>query len=577
MAVQLDFSGAEAQRLKITQEQQKYIRDLYKQASAEVGKLAEKAPRVPSDALRKQYLKTLQGQIDKQLKDIENQLNGTIRSGMTDTVKATVADAKTFLKENGLPIKGAYSRVPADIVQAVASGQLYTGNWTLSKALWLNTAETQRDVQSVIAQGIIQNRSAYDIAKDLEKYVDPTARKDWDWGKVYPGTKKVVDYNAQRLARTMVSHAYQQAFVRTTQKNPFVTKYRWEAANTERVCEICEERDGKLFDKDDLPLDHPNGMCTFTAVMEDLDKIGERLGDWAAGKEDPELDKWAEDLYGKGWEKKKEEAKPKQKRSSGQKALTPQQEQKAKEWDAQYANVAAWAKETGRDVDKTVRSILGKPPVGSVHYQSAAASTTKAAVKTTTTPKSSFRASDATDMNRRDANAYIKAMASRQGYSTATRRAMDDYMMFSDDMNAYLRGIIRENDYGSSINILHSAMSTGTQEIVYRGCNSGTLGINAALSESDIQKRLVGSVFRDKGFLSTSKTSDVAREFSTRGTEFDNSKMPTIMTILVPSGANRAYIDSGLGEVLLDKGSRMEITEASIQDGILHVTASVIS
>jgi len=303
MAIQLDFSGAEAQRLKITQEQQKYIRDLYKQASAEVGKLAEKAPRVPSDALRKQYLKTLQGQIDIQLKDIESQLNGTIRSGMTATVKATVADAKTFLKKYGLPIKGAYSRVPADIVQAVASGQLYTGNWTLSKALWLNTTETQRDVQSVIAQGIIQNRSAYDIAKDLEKYVDPTARKDWDWGKVYPGTKKVVDYNAQRLARTMVSHAYQQAFVRTTQKNPFVTKYRWEAANTERVCEICEERDGKLFDKDDLPLDHPNGMCTFTAVMDDLDTIGARLGDWAAGKSDPELDIWAEDLYGKGWEK----------------------------------------------------------------------------------------------------------------------------------------------------------------------------------------------------------------------------------------------------------------------------------
>lgn len=310
MAVQLDFSGAEAQRLRITREQQEYIRDLYRQASAEVGKLAEQAPRVPSDALRQQYLHTLQGQIDEQLRDIESQLNGTIRSGMTDTVKATVAYAKTFLKENGLPIKGAYSHVPADIVQSVASGQLYTGNWTLSRALWLNTAETQHDVQSVIAQGIIQNKSAYDIAKDLEKYVNPDARKDWDWSKVYPGTKKVVDYNAQRLARTMVSHAYQQAFVRTTQKNPFVSKYKWEASNSDRVCEICAERDGKLFDKDDLPLDHPNGMCTFTAVTEDLDKIGERLGDWAAGKEDPELDEWAKDLYGKDWQEKKEEVKP---------------------------------------------------------------------------------------------------------------------------------------------------------------------------------------------------------------------------------------------------------------------------
>ena len=299
MAIHLDFSSAEEQRLTITQEQQKYIRDLYKQASTEVGKLAEKAPRVPSDALRKQYLETLQGQINKQLKDIESQLNGTIRSGMTDTVKATVADAKTFLKENGLPIKGAYSHVPADIVQAVASGQLYTGNWTLSKALWLNTAETQKDVQSVISQGIIQNKSAYDIAKDLEKYVDPSARKDWDWSKVYPGTRKVVDYNAQRLARTMVSHAYQQAFVRTTIKNPFITKYQWRAADTERTCQICLDRDGQLYEKDDLPLDHPNGMCTFLAVIEDdFNTIADRLADWAAGKKDYELDIWAKDLYG---------------------------------------------------------------------------------------------------------------------------------------------------------------------------------------------------------------------------------------------------------------------------------------
>lgn len=308
MAIQLDFSDAEEQRQKITQEQQEQIKELYRQASDEVGRLASQAPRVPSDALRKQYLHTLQGQIDEQLKDIEGRLNGIIRSSMTEAAKATVADAKEFLRENGLSIKGAYSHVPADIVRSVASGQLYSGNWSLSKALWLNTAETQHDIESVITQGIIQNKSAFDIAKDLEKYVNPDARKDWEWSKVYPGTRKVVDYNAQRLARTMVSHAYQQSFVRTTQKNPFVTKYKWEASNSERTCEICEERNGKLFDKDDLPLDHPNGMCTFTAVMEDLDKIGERLGDWAAGAEDSELDEWAKDLYGKGWKVEKEQA-----------------------------------------------------------------------------------------------------------------------------------------------------------------------------------------------------------------------------------------------------------------------------
>ena len=305
MALELDFSSAEEQRLRITREQQERIRDLYKQASDEIGKLAEKAPRVPSDALRKQYLNNLQKKIDDKIRAIEAQLNSNIKSGMASAAAATVADAKKFLEEVGLPIKGAYSHVPADIVQSIVSGQLYAGNWTLSRALWLDAAQTQKDIQEVIAQGIIQNKSAYEIAKDLEKYVDPNARKDWEWSKVYPGTKRVVDYNAQRLARTMVSHAYQQSFVRTTLKNPFVTKYKWDSSGGERMCEVCEERDGKLFDKDDLPLDHPNGMCTFEAVIESsLDEIGERLGDWAAGASDPELDAWAEDLYGKGWESK---------------------------------------------------------------------------------------------------------------------------------------------------------------------------------------------------------------------------------------------------------------------------------
>lgn len=303
MALQLDFSGAEEQRLKITQDQQKRIHDLYKQASEEIGRQAAQAPRVPSDAVRQQYLQALQGQINDQLRDIEADLKGTIKSGMTGVAKSTVQDAVAFLHEHGLPIEGAYSHVPADIVQSVMSGQLYAGNWSLSRALWLNTKETQQDIQAVIAQGIAQNKTTYEIAKDLEKYVNPDARKDWEWSKVYPGTRKVVDYNAQRLARTMVSHAYQQSFVRVTQKNPFITKYQWLSSNSDRTCELCEERDGQLFEKDDLPLDHPNGMCTFLAVIDSSpEEIADRLADWVEGKADPELDAWAKDLYGRDWE-----------------------------------------------------------------------------------------------------------------------------------------------------------------------------------------------------------------------------------------------------------------------------------
>ena len=293
----LSFKRAEAERIKLTAVQQKQIKDLYKQAAEDIAKQAEKAPRVPSDVLRKQYLNKLQEQINEQLIHIQKELNEIIPGNMKKTADAVVRDNLKFTKEVGLHVEGAFSHVPDEIVRTVISGQLYEGNWHLSQAIWAGTRKTESDIRMVIAKGIAENKSTYDIAKDLEKYVNPSARKDWNWSKVYPGTAKKVDYSAQRLARTMVSHAYQQAFVKTTQKNPFVEEYIWDASNSSRVCELCASRDGQHYKKDDLPLDHPNGMCTFTAYVPDsMTEIADRIADWAQGNPDSGIDAWVESM-----------------------------------------------------------------------------------------------------------------------------------------------------------------------------------------------------------------------------------------------------------------------------------------
>lgn len=289
---------ADGIRVELTKQQQKEIEDLYRRVAKNIAKEAEKIPRTTSDAMRQQYLKKLQKQVDDQLEKLGKEIQGTITHNMALTAQAMVSANQQVLGSVGLYIQGAFSRVPDDVVRSVATGQLYKGNWSLSKAIWGNTQKTQKDINTVIAEGIAQNKSAYAIAKDMEKYVNPSAKKDWDWAKVYPGTSKKVDYNAQRLARTAVSHAYQQSFVRTTQKNPFVTKYKWLGSNSHRICPICAERDGKLFEKDELPLDHPNGMCTFVAVMDgSMVDMADRIADWALGKGDPRLDEFAKSLF----------------------------------------------------------------------------------------------------------------------------------------------------------------------------------------------------------------------------------------------------------------------------------------
>lgn len=294
-----NLNTADGIRMELTKQQQKEIEDLYRRVAKNIAKEAEKIPRTTSDAMRQQYLKKLQKQVDDQLEKLGKEIQGTITHNMALTAQAMVSANQQVLGSVGLYIRGAFSRVPDDVVRSVATGQLYKGDWSLSKAIWGNTQKAQKDINTVIAEGIAQNKSAYAIAKDLEKYVNPSAKKDWSWAKVYPGTNKKVDYNAQRLARTAVSHAYQQSFVRTTQKNPFVTKYKWLGSNSHRICPICAERDGKLFEKDELPLDHPNGMCTFVAVMDgSMVDMADRIADWYDGKYDPELDEYVKHLSG---------------------------------------------------------------------------------------------------------------------------------------------------------------------------------------------------------------------------------------------------------------------------------------
>lgn len=295
----INLNTAEQTRVALTKQQEKRIAQIYKRASKYVAKKAKSLPDTPSASLYKSQLNKLKKDLDKELKAAEQALKGEIKGNMQSAAQAVVDDNTKFLSDVGLTIEGAYHRVPKEVVESVATGQLYEGKWSLSKALWKDHLRTRRDINEVVAEGIAANKSAYDIAKDLEKYLNPDARKDWDWSKVYPGTRRKVDYSAQRLARTMVSHAYQQAFVKTTKNNPFVTEYVWLSSGGARMCEICADRDGKHYSKDDLPLDHPNGMCTFEAVLSgSLTDIADRLADWATGKSDPEIDTWVKQLKG---------------------------------------------------------------------------------------------------------------------------------------------------------------------------------------------------------------------------------------------------------------------------------------
>ena len=295
----LIFKNAEDAKEAIMASQKKEIAQLYEDWADEIGERAKfySHKSTASAPVSERYYIELQKQLRATSQEVSNEIYKKIKTNIYTVSDAVVKDNVDWLKSFGFSVDGlnaAFSFVPNETVQRLVTGQIYEGGWNLSSRIWGDNEQTLKDIYQVMAKGLAENKPIYNIVKDLEKYVRPSANLPWnlrmeDGKKIY---KKQVDYNAQRLARTLVQHGYQQSFIAATQKNPFITQYRW-IANGSRVCELCQARDGQLYDKDKLPMDHPNGMCVMEPVV--ADDITDQLADWFNSPDGtyPEIDAFA--------------------------------------------------------------------------------------------------------------------------------------------------------------------------------------------------------------------------------------------------------------------------------------------
>lgn len=299
MVNKLILKDAEAARDAIMDSQKKEIANLYEQWADEIGERAKfySHKSTASAPVSERYYKELKKQLTATSHEVSNEVYSKIKKNMYTVADAVVTDNVKWLESFGFSKDGlnaAFSYVPDEIVRNLITGQVYDSGWSLSARIWGDNETTLKDIYQVMAKGLAENKSIYEIAKELESYVRPSAKLPWnltakDGVRIY---KKQVDYNAQRLARTLVQHSYQQSFVAATKKNPFITEYIWRS-NGSRVCELCKARDGEHFKKDELPLDHPNGMCTMEpAVAEDMI---DQLADWFNSPDGtyPEIDEFA--------------------------------------------------------------------------------------------------------------------------------------------------------------------------------------------------------------------------------------------------------------------------------------------
>lgn len=303
------MAAARAAHLKNIDITGKKIQGIYTQAARDLAKRAE-ATKVGT--LTERWVKDYQKALEKRIEQMRGELGGTILSGMRksaglpgDTVEGWLNDALAMVGVDG-SFTGTFSRTPDAALRMLIDGRMYRDGKSLSRRIWNRTDQLQGNIEDILTQGIAQHRSALQIAQDLEAYVSPKAKMPVSWLTLYPDIPfdRQIDYNAQRLARTAINHAYWAANMAAAKANPFCRAMHWQLSPShyerqvarfgEDICDAYASHDEGLgrgnFPIDDVPMPHAQCLCATWQVVPELSDVSDRLGAWVDGGEDAELD-----------------------------------------------------------------------------------------------------------------------------------------------------------------------------------------------------------------------------------------------------------------------------------------------
>ena len=285
---------------KLTLLQQRDIVRIYDEA---IKSISEQVKKAGNKTLSKRWLIDYRKELGSTRAELARALGKSITGYTTLAADKSIEGQAKILGiilneaalDTGNHFSTAFSVVQKDVIADIISGGLYKDKRGLSSRIWIYTKDNKKDVESIILQGIAEKKSAIKIAEDLQEFVKPKAQRSTTWGKAYPMLMgKIIDYNAMRLARTSINHAYQTATIRSSNMNPFVDGILWRSAAIHgRTCDVCMDRDGQIFPKNDVPLDHPNGLCTMIPyITKSTDEVAEELYDCVYGEYNPKLDEW---------------------------------------------------------------------------------------------------------------------------------------------------------------------------------------------------------------------------------------------------------------------------------------------
>lgn len=237
--------------------------------------------------------------------------------------------------------------VNADTVEQLIRGKVYEDGKGLDKRLWKSVSASGEKIEDAVASCMAEGMGAAEMAENLKQFA-MGGHHTWSRNKIreklgsgyarkYSGG---LDYESLRLARTTITHQSQIETINTRKVNPYMGGVKWHSNHEAgRTCDLCNSRDGHIFivDKEDIPLDHPNGACWLEPVWMINGKeatpedIAKDMRAWANGEKNSGAMNKIPEYKGLGGTAKPKVVKPKTtKRATKQRGIYTTEERAAK-------------------------------------------------------------------------------------------------------------------------------------------------------------------------------------------------------------------------------------------------------
>lgn len=261
---------------ELTKKQQQQIIQVYKKAYMDTINRGIKNAYGDSKAV-KNLTAAYSQQIYDELLKVVMKYNSQVASDLSDINKQMMqllmGDGYQQIKEQ---VDKLVDIVNADTVDQIVRGKLYEGRKGLDKTLWNATSKSGEKIEDAVASCMAEGMGAAEMAENLKEFA-MGGHHTWSRNKIKEKLgsgyarkySSGLDYESLRLARTTITHQSQIETINTRKVNPYMGGVKWHSNHEAgRTCDLCNERDGHIFivDKEDIPLDHPNGACWLEPV-----------------------------------------------------------------------------------------------------------------------------------------------------------------------------------------------------------------------------------------------------------------------------------------------------------------------